>query len=206
MEQMQNIKSIKNILVTNTRSYSDANSVAADLAVLIAENGKKVALIDANFRRPTIHSLFNLPNRVGLSDILQNQRSPLAVMHDHEHDNLSILTSGRMPTNNFDIFNFAKMKGLMQILNDNFDKIIVHGPPFFFTETVSLAAQVDGVILLIHPGYNKNDTSHAIIEKFQQTGATIIGIVMREQSKHQANQSAFIDRLLTYDKQARLYS
>ena len=94
----------------------------------------------------------------------------------------------------------------MQILKEKFDKIIIHGPPFFFSEATSLAAQVDGVVLLIHPGYNKTDTSRAIIDKFQRTGATMIGIVMREQPKHQANQSAFIDRLLTYDKRARLYS
>ncbi len=205
MEQMQKIKSIKTILVTNTRSFTDNNSVAADLAVMIAQNGKRVVLVDADLRRPIIHTLFQLPNRVGLSDILQNHRSPLAVMHNQEGGHLSILTSGRLPTNCFDIFNSVKMKESMQILKEKFNKIIIHGPPFFFTEATSLAAQVDGVILLIHPGYNKTDTSHAIIDKFQRTGATMIGIVMREQPKHQANQSAFIDRLLAYDKRARLY-
>jgi len=202
---MQKIKSIKTILVTNTRSFTENNSVAADLAVMIAQNGKRVALVDADLRRPIIHTLFQLPNRVGLSDILQNRRSPLAVMHNQEGGHLSILTSGRLPTNCFDIFNSAKMKESMQILKEKFNKIIIHGPPFFFTEATSLAAQVDGVILLIHPGYNKTDTSRAIIDKFQRTGATMIGIVMREQPKHQANQSAFIDRLLAYDKRARLY-
>jgi len=170
MEQMQKIKSIKTILVTNTRSFTDNK------------------------------------NRVGLSDILQNHRSPLAVMHDRKEDNLSILTSGRLPANCFDLFNSIKMKESMQTLKEKFDKIIIHGPPFFFTEATSLAAQVDGVVLLIHPGYNKTETSRAIIDKFQQTGATMIGIVMREQPKHQATQSAFIDQLLTYDKRARLYS
>ena len=206
MEQMQKIKSIKTILVTNTRSFSDNNSVAADLAVMIARNGKRVALIDADLRRPIIHTLFQLPNRVGLSDVLQNHRSPLAVMHSREEGLLSILTSGKLPGSCFDIINSKKMKESMQTLKENFDKIIIHGPPFFFTEATSLAAQVDGVVLLIHPGYNKTDTSRAIIDKFQRTGATMIGIVMREQPKYQANQSAFIERLLTYDKRARLYS
>ena len=130
MEQMNKINSIKTILVSNTRSCTDTNSVAADLAVLIAENEKKVALVDADLRRPIIHTQFNLPNRVGLSDILQNQRPPLAIMHNHEKDNLSILTGGRVPSNYLDIFNFSKMKGLMQILDDNFDKVIIHGPHF----------------------------------------------------------------------------
>lgn len=205
MEQIQKIKSIKTILVTNTRSFTDNNSVAADLAVMIARNGERVALIDADLRRPIIHILFQLPNRVGLSDILQNHRSPLTVMHDREEDNLSILTSGRLPTSCFDIFNSLIMKKSMQILKEKFDKIIIHGPPFFFTEATSLATQVDGVVLLIHPGYNKTDTSRAIIDKFQRTGATIIGIVMREQPKYQARQSVFIDQLLAYDKRARLY-
>ncbi len=205
MEQIQKIKSIKTILVTNTRSFTDNNSVAADLAVMIAQNGKRVALIDADLRRPIIHTLFQLPNRVGLSDILQNHRSPLAVMHDREEDNLSILTSGRLPTSCFNLFYSSKMKESMQILKEKFDKIIIHGPPFFFTEATSLAAQVDGVVLLIHPGYNKTDTSRAIIDKFQRTGAMIIGIVMREQPKYQARQSAFIDQLLADDKRARLY-
>ena len=133
MEQIQKIKSIKTILVTNTRSFSDRSSVAADLAVMIAQNGKRVALVDADLRRPIIHTLFQLPNRVGLSDILQNHRSPLAVMHDREGDHLSILTSGRLPTSCFDIFNSRKMKESMQILKKKFDKIIIHGPPFFFT-------------------------------------------------------------------------
>ena len=206
MEKTQKIKSIKTILVTNTRSFTDHNSVAADLAVMIAQNGKRVALVDADLRRPIIHTLFQLPNRVGLSDILQDHRSPLAVMHDREEDHLSILTSGRLPSSCLDIFNSTKMKESMQILKKKFNKIIIHGPPFFFTEATSLAAQVDGVVLLINPGYNKTDTSRAIINKFQRTGATMIGIVMREQLKHQANQSAFINRLLTYDKRARIYS
>jgi Mrp family chromosome partitioning ATPase len=63
---------------------------------------------------------------------------------------------------------------------------------------------VDGVILLIHPGYNKDETSRVIIEKFQKTGATIIGIVMRNQPKNQLNQKAFIDRLLSFDRRSRI--
>ena len=85
MEQMQIIKSIKTILVTNTRSFSDNNSVAADLAVIIAKSGKKVALIDANLRRPILHKMFQLPNQLGLSDILHNHRSPLSVLHEREN-------------------------------------------------------------------------------------------------------------------------
>ncbi len=204
MDINQKTKSIQSILVTNTRSFTDGSSIAADLAILIAQNGKRVVLIDADLRRPIIHNQFNIPNRVGLVDILENSRPPLSVMHALHDNHLYVLTSGKLPRESTDFIGSSKMTELLQYFKTHFDKIIVHGPPFFYTEATSLAAQVDGVVLLIHPGYNKNETSRAIIEKFQKTGATIIGIVMRNQPKNQLNQKVFIDRLLSYDKRARL--
>jgi len=61
-------------------------------------------------------------------------------------------------------------------------------------------------VMLIHPGHTRSETSSAIIEKIQKSGATLIGIVMREQPKLPINQSAFIDRLLTYDRNIRFSS
>lgn len=193
------------ILVTNTRTFSDNNSVAADLALMIARSGKRVALVDANLRRPVIHKIFHLPNQMGLSDILHNHKSPLSVLQEREDKKLMILTSGGHSNNNFDIINSKRMQESMQVLKNEFDRIIIHGPPFFFTEVTSIATLVDGIVLLVHPGYNKTDTSRAIIDKFQRSGATVIGIVMRDQPKHRVNQSAFIDRLLSFDKHAKQF-
>ncbi len=204
MENLNKIKSIKSILVTNTRAYSDGNSVAAELAALVAQNGKRVALVDADLRRPLLHSLFELPNRVGLVDILQEQRSLSAVMHTVNSNHLFVLTAGKLPAAGTDLFALPKMGDLLSQLNAEYDKIIIHGPPFFYTEATTLAGKVDGVVLLIHPGHSKSDPYQAIMEKFQKTGATIIGIVMRDLPKYQVNQSAFIDKLLTYDRRARL--
>jgi capsular exopolysaccharide synthesis family protein len=204
MENYQKIKTIQSILVTNTRSFTDGSSIAADLATLITQNDKRVVLIDADLRRPIIHTIFNIPNRVGLVDILQNSRPPLSVMHVLHENRLYVLPSGKLPKENFDYIGSPRMGELLKYLKERFDKIIIHGPPFFYTETSVLAAQVDGVILLIHPGYNQDETSRAIVEKFQKTGATIIGIVMRNQPKNQLNQKVFIDRLLSYDRRSRL--
>lgn len=204
MESVNKIKSIKSILVTNTRAYSDGNSVAADLAAMVAQNGKRVALIDADFRKPLIHSLFNLPNRVGLVDILQEQRFAPALMHSVNSNHLFVLTAGRLPSVTSDLFSLPSMTELIKQLKSEYDKVIIHGPPFFYSEATTLAGKVDGVVLLIHPGHTKSDPSQAIMEKFQKTGATIIGIIMRDQPKYQMNQSAFIDKLLTYDRSARM--
>jgi Mrp family chromosome partitioning ATPase len=67
MDQLNNLKSI---LISNTRPYSDSNSIAADLAEIIAKKGKRVALIDADLRHPYMHKIFGIPNHNGLVDIL----------------------------------------------------------------------------------------------------------------------------------------
>jgi len=197
---------MQTVLVTNTRAYSNGTSIAADLAQMIARKGKKVALIDADLHRPALHKIFDLPRGLGLSDVLNNHRSPLSVLNERENGNLSILTSGQDPISDFDLFCGEKMRSHLQLIKNEFDKVIIHGPPFFYAETLALATLVDGVVMLIHPGYNKTDSSRAIIDKFQRTGASVVGIVMREQPRSQANQTAFIDRLLTFDKQARQFS
>ena len=191
------------ILVTNTRAYSNGSSVAADIAQMVAEKGKKVALIDADMHRPLLHKIFDLPQGIGLSDVLNNHRSPLSVFHQLEHGNLAILTSGIDPLANFDLFSSEKMRSHLQLIKNEYDKVIIHGPPFFYAETLALAALVGSVVMLIHPGYNKTETSRAIVDKFQRTGATVVGVVMRDQPRYQAKQSAFIDQLLAFDKQSR---
>ena len=205
MENLNKIKSIKSILVTNTRAYSDGNSVAADLAAMVSQNGKRVALVDADLRRPLLHSLFELPNRVGLVDILQEQRSLSAAMHSVNSNHLFVLTAGKLPVGEYRPFYSAKNERAPEpAQRSNMTRSSFMDRPSFILKQQHWLAKVDGVVLLIHPGHSKTDPYQAIMEKFQKTGATIIGIVMRDLPKYQINQSAFIDKLLTYDRRARL--
>lgn len=200
---MNNLKTIKSILVTSTRSYSDSTSMASDLAGLIARCGKHVLLVDADFHRPILHQVYNLPNKVGFYDVLTGQQHSDRVMHFLPDVNISVITSGKVPHEADGVINPKQISSFIKTQEKEFNKVIIHGPPFFYSEVVTLASLVDGVVLMIHPGYAKSETSRAIIEKFQRSGATIIGIIMRNQPRHSANQSAFIDRLLSYDKQVR---
>lgn len=206
MENLQQTKHMQSILVTSTRTYVNNASIAADLAAMVAQSGKKTILIDADLNRPVIHRVFELPNRVGLSDVLQGQRTINAIKHSMLEGNLHIITSGNMPTETKDLIGTKEMSNLIKQLKQEYEKIFIHGPAFFYNEATLLAAQVDGVVLMINPSYAKSEATQAIVERFQKTGSTIIGIVMRDQPKYQSNQSAFINRLLNYDKHNRLES
>jgi len=200
MENLQRTKHMQSILVTSTRTYVNNASIAADLAAMVAQAGKKTILIDADLNRPVIHRVFELPNRVGLSDVLQGERSIDGIKHSLLEGNLHIVTSGSMPTITKDLIGSKEMSELIKQLKQKYEKIFIHGPAFFYNEAILLAAQVDGVVLMINPSYAKSEATQAVVERFQKTGSTIIGIVMRDQPKYQTNQSTFINRLLTYDK------
>jgi len=204
MENLQQTKHMQSILVTSTRTYINNASIAADLAAMVAQSGKKTILIDADLNRPVIHRVFELPNRVGLSDVLQGQRTVDAIKHSMLEGHLQIITSGNMPTLTKDLIGTKEMSSLIKRLKQEYEKIFIHGPAFFYNEATLLAAQVDGVVLMINPSYAKSEATQAIVERFQKTGSTIIGIVMRDQPKYQSNQSAFINRLLNYDKRSRM--
>jgi len=196
---------MRSVLVTNTRTYSGSGSVAVDLADMIAKSGYTVALVDANLGRPNIHTVFNLPKAPGLSDVLLNHRTVLDAMRPTEQKKLAFLPGGQQISNGFDLIQSEKMKASIAMLKEKYDRVVIHGPPFFHTEAAQLACLVDGVILLIHPGHNRSETSRAIMDKFQRSGARIMGIIMREQPRHHGSQSAFIDRLLSFDKHTRQF-
>ena len=111
---MNKLKSIKSILVTNTRSYSDSTSIAADLAGLIAQSGKRVLLVDADLHQPIIHQIFNLPNRVGLSDVLSGERNPSEIMHYIKESKIQVITSGKTKVTPMDAGHSTQMIGFLQ--------------------------------------------------------------------------------------------
>ena len=179
---------VNTILVTNTRACPNGASIAADIAQMFASKGTRVVLIDADLHRPLLHKHFGLPKGLGLSDLLNTHRSPLSMLNHRENGKLAILTGGNDTGSNFKLFRSEKFRNHLQILKNEFDQVIIQGPPFFYSETLDLAIMVDRVVLLIHPAYNKTKTSQAIIGKFQRTGAALFGIAMREQSHNQAFQ------------------
>jgi capsular exopolysaccharide synthesis family protein len=204
LELPTNSRSLKSILVTNTRVNYDSNSVAANMAEIVSHQGYRVALIDADLRRPLLHTLYHVPNRVGLMDVLHGERSFSGLLHSVNSSRLFLLTSGINDNGKTDPFASPQMCQLISRLSREFDQVIIHGPPLIYAETASLAAKVNGVVVLIHPNRNRADAARVVMDRLQKSGARIFGVVIRDQTKYQGNQSAFIEKLLTYDRRAQL--
>lgn len=171
---------LKTLLVTSASPSDGKSSVAANLATVIAQSEKDVVVVDGDMRRPTLHKVFKLSNRLGLSDYFIRTPDKMAgVVKKTAVNGLSIITSGSLPPNPSELLASAKMQDVIKLLAKHFDMVILDSPPLLaVTDALILAKSVDGVILVIDPKKTKRGAIQQAIEQLQRLDARLIGIVL----------------------------
>jgi polysaccharide biosynthesis transport protein len=172
----------KTLVVTSSVPAEGKSTTAINLAVTLAQTGARVLVIDADMRRPTIHSSFGIANEHGLSNILANDISEaeaLNLVQQEKESGLYLLTAGAIPPNPAELVGSEQMRLLIDSLKSTFDHIVIDTPPLAsFTDGVLLSAMCDGVIMVIH----SNKCSRKVLLRSQQTlddvGAKVLGVVL----------------------------
>jgi capsular exopolysaccharide synthesis family protein len=175
-------RSPKTLLVTSSVPSEGKTTTSVNTAISLAQTGANVLIIDADMRRPRLHSTFEMNNRRGLSTILSSDMSEadiLGVIQQHEESGLQLLTSGPIPPNPAELIGSEQMRRLITILKTSFDHIIIDSPPIAsFTDGVLIASMVDGVLLVVHGG----NTSRSVVRRSRQllndVGAKIFGVIL----------------------------
>lgn len=137
-------------------------------------------LIDADLRRPRVHTYTGVSNIVGLSDLLNVEEVGLVdeyVQILEKTPDLRILPSGGLPANPTDLLGSEKMKGLLQTLSDSYDYIVIDAPPMLVSDPQVLLGLVDGVLLVVVPGKTRKDVLRAVNEQVRHTGVRLLGVV-----------------------------
>lgn len=169
----------RTLLVTSPSPDDGRTTVATNLAIALAHAGRKVLLIDANFRRPTLKQLFKIENEGGLSDVLSTQRPWREVVAETFVPNLSVLPSGLLPPNPNELLDSEVSERVLAELSESFDQVILDGPPFLLVSDAGvMATKVNGVILVVRAGVN----THGIVQRCRanltRVGAHVIGGVL----------------------------
>ena len=145
---------IRTLLVTSAGPSEGKSTVAANLAIVMAQAGLKVTLIDGDLRRPTMHKLFNQVNRAGLTDVIlrdPSQWSGLTIASGVP--NLSLLLSGSLPPNPSELLGSKRMHQLVEYLHQFNDVVIIDVPPLLpVTDALVLSSLTDGVLMVIDYG------------------------------------------------------
>jgi len=172
----------KSLLVTSSLPSEGKTTTATNTAISLAQTGARVLIIDADMRRPRVHSVFGLHNKAGLSSVLSSElteKDVLDAIQFDEKTNLSVLTSGPIPPNPAELIGSNQMTKLLKLFNKHFDHVVIDSPPITsFTDGVLIASIVDGVILVVHSGRSSRQVVRKARQLVQDVGAKVFGVVL----------------------------
>lgn len=168
----------KVIVVTSSEPGEGKSTTAGNLALSIAQGDKKVALIDCDLRKPSLHKKFGVSNTVGLSDVIVGKESISVVGHRY-NNNLTILTSGKIPPNPSEMLGSKSMKALIEALRKVFDYVILDTPPVqAVTDAQILSTRADGTLLVVKAETTKKESVINTVNLLKKVNANIIGTIL----------------------------
>lgn len=172
----------KSLLVTSSLPSEGKTTTATNTAISLAQTGARVLIIDADMRRPRVHSVFGIKNESGLSSILSSELNEQDVLDAIQHDErtkVSVMTSGPIPPNPAELVGSEQLTKLLKLLQKHFDHVVVDSPPITsFTDGVLIASVVDGVILVVHAERSSRQIVRRARQLVQDVGAKIFGVVL----------------------------
>lgn len=173
-------KRMRTVLVASAVPSEGKTVTAANLAVVMAQSGRHVLLIDADLRKPGVHQIFNLPDSHGLTDLLRSPAlEPAALIHRTEQEHLEVLIAGPVPPNPAEILGSQRMKALVATLAENYDLLIFDSPPLeVFTDAAVLSSYLDGTILVVEARRGRRVKLRNAREALAKANANVMGVVI----------------------------
>ncbi|MHA0857844.1 CpsD/CapB family tyrosine-protein kinase [Paenibacillus sp. CMAA1364] len=178
--------------VTSTQAGEGKTTTISNLAVAYAQDGKRVLLIDADLRHPSIHEAFGVSNQIGLSNLLANQCSSDEILRITEIENVTLVTAGAIPPNPTELLSSGRLNEIIEVWKESFDIILLDTSPIMAVADGLIVASIsDGVILVVNAaGKVKRQYILRSKERLESVKARILGVVLNNKkfSKLEAQQ------------------
>jgi capsular exopolysaccharide synthesis family protein len=175
---------VQTILVTSTIPNEGKSTTISNLAMTYAEMNKKVLLIDADLRRPTLHRFFSASTRFGLTNLLTNQCKLEDSIIETYVPNLSLITSGPTISNAYVLLSSNRMDELLNQLKPLYDIILIDSSPVLaVSDSQLLSVKCDGVLYVVSYGKVKRATAQKAIASLNHAEANVLGVVINNKSK-----------------------
>ena len=179
---------VRALLVSSGAAGDGKTSVAVNLAAAFVAENRKVLLIDANFRRPSLQTIFPKPavegqqgeqSKFGLSNLLLGQCGYQEAIRSGGIEDLDIIDSGPIPANPAELLGTLRMEELIKEQRKNYDYVIVDGPPVLLVSDAKVLAKiVDGTVLVFNAAATRRGAAQRTIRELQAVNATIVGCVL----------------------------
>jgi capsular exopolysaccharide synthesis family protein len=171
----------RTILVTSSQPSEGKTTTVVNIAMMLAQTGAEVLVLDCDLRRPRVHSHFGIGNARGVTNYLSGDAQASEIIQTSERlpPNLKIIPSGPVPPNAAELLGSDEMRRLLYVLSENFTHIVIDSPPAIsFTDASILSTMVDGVMLVVHGGRSSRAVVRRAKQQLQDVGAHLFGIVL----------------------------
>lgn len=179
---------LNSLLVTSPTPAEGKSFISSNLAVAFAQTGKRVILLDADLRKPTVHRIFGLVNNIGVTSALVSDTSDIeAALQATAVPELRVMTSGPLPPNPSELLSSHRMQDLLRQLQAHCDLVVIDSPPVLVvSDTTILASHADGVLIAFSHDKLRRDPARNTIGALRQVHARILGAVLNrvEGSQH----------------------
>ena len=178
--QFANVNSkSKTMLVTSSLPGEGKSTTATNMAIALAQAGQRVALVDADLRRPMVASYLGLEGTAGLTTALVGKADLQDLLQEWGEDDLFVLTSGQIPPNPSEMLGSEAMSHLIQQLEKSFDVVIIDAPPLLpVTDATVLGQKVGGVVLVVGAAKLRTQDLEKSIESLELVNTNVLGVVL----------------------------
>lgn len=168
----------KVLQVTSAEPGDGKTTSISNLALAIAQTGRKVLIVDADLRRPTVHKLFGIVNAIGLGDVLAQEIDAETAIRETRISNLSIMTAGTLPGNPSEMLMSRHFTDLIKQLREEYDYVLIDTPPLVVVSDPSvIASAVDSVLLVVRIDKNRRGVIRKVQQIIQTNGIKVTGIL-----------------------------
>lgn len=170
---------LKLIIVTSALPSEGKTTISLNLAAIYAQGGKRVAVVDADMRKPMLHRVAGLSNRMGLSDLFRSDMPIKEIMRSpNGNERLYLITSGKLPPNPSELLASMRMGQILENLLKMVDVVIIDTPPMLVAADAQiLAARSDGVLIVAEPYRTPIESLQASVEALRRVNARVLGVV-----------------------------
>ena len=190
---------IRSVLFSSPGPSEGKSTTAINFAVMLAQQGQRVLMIDADLRRPSLHRALDVLREPGLTNLLIGDAEPRETIRPNVLPNMDFLPSGPFPPNPSELLNSKAMGRVLEELENRYDQIVIDSPPVLaVTDAAILAVHTDGAVLVLRSGETEQRTAERSVEQLRRLGVRVFGAVLNEVSAASPDESYYLQYYYSY--------
>jgi len=184
LQSISNWQSLRTIMFTSAEPSVGKSVTISNLAVVMAQVGIRVILVEADLRKPSLHKLFEVSNDLGLKDlIVESDLLISSCLKATKIDNLKILPCGSKPISSVEALGSERMRIIMKELSSFADIILIDSPPaLMFSDAFLMGKLVSGVVIISRTGRTRTELLKTVVNDLRMAGINLLGVVIQHQN------------------------